>query len=407
MILGFAAVLAGAVSAQDQAMPKDGPKVEKLANGLSYSVLTEGDGGARPVPGDRVWFHYSGWFEDGTLFETSRRRSKPLEQVLGIGMPKAWVLGLGLMSKGARFKVSVPPELCFGKWGSPGQPPEVPPVPPDTPVVFEFELDSFEKAIKLPTFELPDAAQQKTTAGGLKYQILVPAPEQSTETPKNQARFIVEFSMFNGRSQLVVTSRHPQIGHMTGRLVGRLDGPPFLAEAIGMLRVGERVRFAVPPELCYGKTDRGYLCPPDSVTYWDLQLLELAPAPQPLPVPEFRKLNRKLQKRTKSGLRYEIIKPGTGPRVAASSKVELHFAGWQTNGRLFDQSFRNGVPLGVGVSDPKLIPAWTEGLQLMRAGSVFRFAIPPRLGYGTLGKPDLKIGPNRALYFQIELLRIL
>lgn len=393
--------------AQDQKMPKDGPKVEKLANGLSYSVLTKGDGGARPAPGDRVRFHYSGWFEDGTLFETSRRRTEPLEQILGVGMPKAWILGLGLMSKGARFKVAVPPELCFGKWGSPGRPPEVPPVPPDTPVVFEFVLYSFEKAVKLPTFELPDAASQKTTASGLKYQILVPAPDRATETPKNRGRFTVEFSMFNDRSELVVTSRHPQLGHMTGRLVASLDGPEFLVEAIGMLHLGEHVRFAVPPGLCYGKTDRGYLCPPDSVTYWDLQLLRLEPAPQPLPVPEFRKPDRRQQRRTKSGLRYEIVKPGKGPLVTADSKVGLHFAGWQTNGRLFEESFSKGIPLVVRVSEARLIPGWTEGLQLMRSGSIFRFAIPSRLGYGTLGKPDLKIGPNRVLYFEIELLRIL
>lgn len=388
-------------------MPKDGPVVEKLANGLSYSVLHKGEGGARPAPGDLVRFHYSGWFEDGTLFETSRRREKPLEQILGVGMPKAWVLGLGLMTKGARFKVAVPPELCFGKWGSKGRLPEVPAVPPNTPVVFEFQLDSFEKTITLPAFSLPELVDQKTTISGLRYEILKPPKDPTSATPKNRGRFTVEFSMFNDRSQLVVTSRLDQVAHMTGRLAGPLEGPAFLSEAIGMLRVGECVRFEVASELCYGKTDRGYLCPPNSLTFWDLQLLKLEPAPRPMPVPEFGKLGRTTQKPTSSGLRYEVLTEGKGPLAKADSEVELHFAGWQTNGRLFEESFSEGLSLSFRVSDPKVIPGWAEGLQLMRAGSIFRFAIPARLAYGTLGKRDLGIGPNRTLYFHIELVRIL
>ena len=403
----FCVLASGPVASQDQKMPADGAERIQLANGITYSILSKGEPGTRPMPGDRVRFHYSGWMQDGTLFETSRRGEKPLERILGVGMPKAWSLALGLMTKGTRAKFAVPASLCFGKWGSPGNPPDAPPVPPDSPVVFEFELDSFEKAVVLPVFRVPGKDELKATSSGLKYQILSKAPKTAVDTPKSRGRFTVAFSMFNERSNLVVTSRLPQIAHMTGRLVGRLDGPAFLAEAIGMLHLGERIRFEVAPEDCYGKTDRGYLCPPNSRTYWDLELLELGAAPVSQPVPAFAKLARGARLKTTSGLSYEVVKQGTGAAVQQDAEIELHFAGWQANGRLFEESYSKGLPLSFAVSDAKVIKAWTEGLQLMREGSVYRFVVPPALGYGTLGNPGLGIGPNRVLYFHIEVLRVL
>lgn len=361
----------------------------------------------RPGPGDRVRFHYSGWMHDGTLFETSRRSETPLDRILGVGMPKAWSVALGLMTKGTRAKFAVPSNLCFGKWGSPGNPPDAPPVPPDTAVVFEFELDSFEKGIVLPSFRLPGKDELKVTSSGLKYQILSKAPPTSIETPKSRGRFTVEFSMFNARSNLVVTSRLPQIAPMTGRLTGELDGPPFLAEAIGMLHLGERIRFEVAPEACYGKVDRGYLCPPNSRTYWDLELLALEAAPQPQAVPSFRRPARGTRLKTQTGLTYEVLEKGVGAPLSKDARIEIHFAGWQSNGRLFEESYSKGLPLSFVIGDPKVIAGWTEGLQLMREGAVYRFVVPSSLGYGTLGKRDLGIGPNRVLYFQIEVIRIL
>ena len=382
-------------------MPGNGPEIRRTDTGLQYSVLVAGENGARPEPGDLVRFHCSGWLTDGTLFETSRRRAEPLKRFLGVGMPKAWVQGLRLMTKGAKFKVVAPPELGFGRWGTRGKPPEVPPVPKDATLVFEFELIGFEKGIDLPRFRLPDLAQQLTTDSGLKYEFL----EAGTgKRPARGEKFTVEFALFNDRGQVVVTSRLPSEGPIVGRQGMKLRGPAFLPEAIGLLKVCALARFEVPPELCYGANDRGYLLPPNSTTIWELRLLKLEPAPAPRTLPKFARLDRNKLVLTESGLRYEVIRAGTGKRPSREDSVVFHFAGWLANGKLFDDSMRKGLPIVMEVSDAT--PGVSECLQLMRTGGVYRIVVPPRLGYGMHGKKSLGVGPNRTLYYYIDLIEI-
>jgi len=108
--------------------------------------------------------------------------------------------------------------------------------------------------------------------------------------------------------------------------------------------------------------------------------------------------------RTYSGLQYEVIKQGTGKRPATFNKVKVHYHGTLTNGTVFDSSVQRGQPSTFGVS--KVIPGWTEGLQLMQEGSKYRFTIPPNLAYGPRGSPP-KIGPNETLIFEVELIEVL
>ena len=107
---------------------------------------------------------------------------------------------------------------------------------------------------------------------------------------------------------------------------------------------------------------------------------------------------------TASGLQYEILKNSDGPKPGKSSKVRVHYTGTLLNGQVFDSSVERGTPAEFGLA--QVIPGWTEGLQLMPAGSKFRFYIPARLAYGERGAPGA-IPPNAALIFDVELLGIL
>lgn len=107
---------------------------------------------------------------------------------------------------------------------------------------------------------------------------------------------------------------------------------------------------------------------------------------------------------TASGLQYEILKNADGPKPGKSSKVRVHYTGTLLNGQVFDSSVERGTPAEFGLA--QVIPGWTEGLQLMPAGSKFRFYIPARLAYGERGAPGA-IPPNAALIFDVELLGIL
>jgi FKBP-type peptidyl-prolyl cis-trans isomerase FkpA len=107
---------------------------------------------------------------------------------------------------------------------------------------------------------------------------------------------------------------------------------------------------------------------------------------------------------TASGLQYEVLKAGNGPKPSATDVVLVEYEGKLANGEVFDASARHGGPATLPVGG--LIPGWVEGLQLMNQGSKVRFWIPPELGYGEQGAGNGEIPPNALLVFDVELLAI-
>jgi FKBP-type peptidyl-prolyl cis-trans isomerase FklB len=108
---------------------------------------------------------------------------------------------------------------------------------------------------------------------------------------------------------------------------------------------------------------------------------------------------------TDSGLQYEVIKMGTGPKPQESDRVKVHYVGTLIDGTEFDSSVKRGEPATFGVT--QVIRGWVEGLQLMPEGSKWKLAIPSDLAYGPSGGPGGTIPPNSVLVFEVELLEIL
>ena len=104
-----------------------------------------------------------------------------------------------------------------------------------------------------------------------------------------------------------------------------------------------------------------------------------------------------------SGLQYQVLQKGEGPKPTASDKVKCHYHGTLLNGTVFDSSVQRGEPAVFGVS--QVIPGWVEALQLMPVGSKWRLFIPSDLAYGEHGAGEA-IEPNSALVFDVELLDI-
>ena len=107
---------------------------------------------------------------------------------------------------------------------------------------------------------------------------------------------------------------------------------------------------------------------------------------------------------TPSGLQYQVIREGTGPKATAQDVVLVNYDGKLANGDTFDASARHGGPATLPVGGS--IPGWAEGLQLMNKGAKYRMWIPPSLGYGPQGAGDGVIPPNALLVFDVELLEI-
>ena len=104
-----------------------------------------------------------------------------------------------------------------------------------------------------------------------------------------------------------------------------------------------------------------------------------------------------------SGLQYQVLQKGEGPKPTASDKVKCHYHGTLINGTVFDSSVQRGEPAVFGVS--QVIPGWVEALQLMPVGSKWRLFIPSDMAYGEHGAGEA-IEPNSALVFDVELLDI-
>jgi peptidylprolyl isomerase len=108
-------------------------------------------------------------------------------------------------------------------------------------------------------------------------------------------------------------------------------------------------------------------------------------------------------KSTASGLQYEVLQSGSGEiHPTASSTVRVHYHGTLIDGTVFDSSVERGETISFPLN--RVIPGWTEGVQLMKVGDKFRFYIPSNLGYGN--RSAGKIPAGSTLIFDVELFEI-
>jgi FKBP-type peptidyl-prolyl cis-trans isomerase FklB len=105
-----------------------------------------------------------------------------------------------------------------------------------------------------------------------------------------------------------------------------------------------------------------------------------------------------------SGLQYQVIKEGTGPKPKLTDMVRVHYHGTLIDGRVFDSSVDRGQPIELNVNG--VIPGWTEALQLMPVGSKWKLVVPSDLAYGDRQAGQM-IAPGSTLVFDVELLDII
>lgn len=109
--------------------------------------------------------------------------------------------------------------------------------------------------------------------------------------------------------------------------------------------------------------------------------------------------------KTSSGLRYQILQKGDGPKAQQGQTVSVHYKGQLSDGTVFDSSYKRNEPIDFPLGQGRVIPGWDEGIALLNVGDKARLVIPSDLAYGSSGAGGV-IPPHATLIFDVELMKV-
>ena len=232
----------------------------RTASGLASTVLNAGKGGEKPGPRDRVQVHYTGWTQDGKMFDSSVARGEPTS--FGVNQVIAgWTEGLQLMTVGEKRRFWIPSELAYGH--QPGR--------PAGQLTFDVELLGFEKTPEPPTVPEDVAkapAIAKKTKSGIAYRVLKKGTK--TRHPGATSQVRVHYSGWTTDGKMFdssVVRGEPTAFGLNQVIAGWTEGVQLMVE-------GEKTRFWIPGKLAYGDEPKRPGMPAGTLVF-DIELLEI------------------------------------------------------------------------------------------------------------------------------------
>jgi FKBP-type peptidyl-prolyl cis-trans isomerase len=228
------------------------------------------------------------------------------------------------------------------------------------------------------------------TSTGLASKVLLPG--SGGEHPSKDAKVQVHYTGWTTDGKMFdssITRGTPATFPLSGVIKGWTEG-------VQLMVAGEQRRFWIPADLAYGnKPGR-----PMGMLVFDVELRTITEPPKPIPAPADVGAPPLGAIVEKSGLATMVLAKGIGTaHPGPTSTVKVHYTGWTTDGKMFDSSVVRGDPVSFPLD--RVIPGWTEGVQLMVEGEKRRLWIPEALAYkGTPG------APAGMLVFDVELLTI-
>ncbi len=229
--------------------------------GLKYIDVVKGEGD-KSVAGKRVTVHYTGWFTNGTKFDSSKDRNQPFIVDIGAGnVIKGWDEGLQGMAVGARRMLIIPPELAYGRGGRG--------IPPNSTLIFEVEMLGITDPPPPPVMPKYSEKDIVKTASGLGYIVI---KEGTGPQPKAGQMIKVDYSGWLTNGKLFDSSI--QRGTPTNFPLGMGNVIAGWDEGLAMMKEGGKRLLIIPPELGYGAADKGVI-PPNSTLIFEVDLLDV------------------------------------------------------------------------------------------------------------------------------------
>lgn len=235
----------------------------------------------------------------------------------------------------------------------------------------------------------------ETTSSGLQYIEI-----EAGEGPTPETGDIVTMH-FTGRLEdgTVFGDSYSQ-GEPVSTVLGRGQLFPGWEEGLGLMKEGGKMRLVIPPELAFGDQQVPGI-PPDSTVILDVELVSVAPAPEPTAVDTADYTT------TDSGLQYYDLEEGEGESPAEEDIVSINYNLWLED----DQQFVGGTreedePFTFALGSGQVFPGWAEGVSTMQVGGKRQLVVPPELALGEQGSQGGIIPPNATLILEMELIDI-
>lgn len=352
----------------------------KTASGLASIVLSPGSGTEHPGQNDTVKVDYTGWTTDGKMFDSSvaplqpGRHPEPVSLSLGRVIP-GWTEGLQLMVVGEKRRFWIPQDLAYK--GRPGAPAGT--------LVFDIELIDFTPGPKPPPDVAAAPADAVKTKDGLASKVTQKGTGKDHPGPNDGVR--INYSIWEPNGKLLDASKDkPAVRPVTGLSPGWTEGMELMVK-------GEKRTLWVPAAL--GPPARPGVTPTDVTIV--VELLDILPGPKTPPDVKAPPRDAVVEA---DGLATKVLAKGTGTvHPTKMNGVTVNYAGWTTDGKMFDSSYTRGEPATFAVGG--VIPGWSEALQLMVEGEKRRVWVPEQLAYK--GQPGR---PQGMLVFDVELVKI-
>jgi peptidylprolyl isomerase len=258
------------VSPEVKVEPYDtkGKDTLKSATGLKYIVVSSGPAnGVKAMPGCFVSVHYTGYFEDGKIFDSSVKRGEPLKFELGSNQViKGWDEGISLMKTGDKLRLLIPWQLAYGEQGRP------PAIPPKSNLIFDVELISVVPGGKVEAFNTK-GKDTVTTASGLKYIVVTEGKKDAVRSAAGKT-VTVHYTGYLDDGKIFDSSvkRNEPIQF----ILGKKQVIPGWEEGIGLMKVGDKFRFLIPYQLAYGEKGYPGVIPEKARLTFDVELINVS-----------------------------------------------------------------------------------------------------------------------------------
>ena len=237
----------------------------KTPSGLKYIKTYENKLAEKVNLGNKVVLHYSGFFKDGTPFDSSVERGQPFTIKIGSGqLIKVLEEGISLMHKGEKAKFYIPSNLAYGEIGHP------PTIPPNADLIFDIEVIDIQQVLAPALFDIK-GKNPITTASGLKYYEVVKSKSIVKAAPGKTVK--VHYSGYLADGKMFDSS--VERGEAFEFTLGKGQVIAGWDEGIALMNTGDKLRLVIPYFLAYGEQGRLPLIPEKAELTFDVELIEV------------------------------------------------------------------------------------------------------------------------------------